>query len=172
MYAWAAAASASGKVRSTTTCRRPARDIVDMTLDHVVGTRVEDLGTEEHAGDRLIAHAERAHVERLLVAAGAPDGDAPPAIGQALHAALQHLAAHGIDDEVDALAAGELAHPVDPPRLRVVDAVVHAELVQRPQPLLARRGREHGRARALGELDRGDADAARAGLDQHGLARP
>ena len=39
------------------------------------------------------------------------------------------------------------------------------------EPIVARRGRDHGRARALRELDRGDADAAGAGLDQHGLAR-
>ena len=38
------------------------------------------------------------------------------------------------------------------------------------EALVARCGREHGRAGALRELDRGEADAARAGLDQHGLA--
>ena len=39
------------------------------------------------------------------------------------------------------------------------------------EAVVARRGREHRRAGALRELDRGDADATRAGLDQHGLAR-
>ncbi len=38
------------------------------------------------------------------------------------------------------------------------------------EPLVARRGGEHGGARALRELDRRDADASRAGLDEHGLA--
>ena len=54
--------------------------------------------------------------------------------------------------------------------MRVVDAVIEAELLQPLEPVVARRGRDHGRAGALRELDRGDADAARAGLDEHGLA--
>ena len=63
-----------------------------------------------------------------------------------------------------------LAHHVDPTRLRVVDGVVEAQRLQRFEPVEARRGGDDGRAGALGELDRGDADATRAGLDQHRLA--
>ena len=49
--------------------------------------------------------------------------------------------------------------------------MVDAERREALEPLVARRGREHGRARALRELDRGETDATRAGLHQHGLAR-
>ena len=42
---------------------------------------------------------------------------------------------------------------------------------RRAEPLVARRGRDHRRAGALRELDRGEADAAGAGLDEHRLAR-
>src|SRR5205807_560818 len=157
---------------------------LDDTLTLVDGDRIETMhcagepvtwpemfvGGEKDSGDRLIAHPERAHVEGLLVTAGAADGDAPPAIRQALHTALQHLAAHRIDDEVHSPATGQLAHPVDPSRSGVVDTVIHAELVQRRQPLLARRRREDGCACTFGELDGGDPDAAGTRLDQHGLS--
>ena len=43
--------------------------------------------------------------------------------------------------------------------------------MRRVEPVVARRGREHGRAGALRELDGGEADAAGAGLDEHRLAR-
>ena len=49
--------------------------------------------------------------------------------------------------------------------------MVEAERAEAGRALVARRGREHGRAGPLRELDRGEADTAGAGLDQHGLAR-
>ena len=48
--------------------------------------------------------------------------------------------------------------------------MVEPEFLQAVEPLVTRRRRDHGRAGALRELDRRDADAARSGLDQHGLA--
>ena len=61
---------------------------------------------------------------------------------------------------------------VDPVGVRVVDAVVEAERLQPLEPVVARRGGDHRRAGALGELDRGDADATRAGLDRAPSRRP
>ena len=49
--------------------------------------------------------------------------------------------------------------------------MIHAELDELGEPFVARRGREHRRAGAVRELDRRDADTARSGLDEHGLAR-
>ena len=40
---------------------------------------------------------------------------------------------------------------------------------ERLEPFVARRGGDHGGAGMARELDRGDADTARAGLDEHGL---
>ena len=49
--------------------------------------------------------------------------------------------------------------------------MVETEVGQPGEPIIARRGRDHRRTRAFRELDRRDADATRAGLDQHRLAR-
>ena len=68
-------------------------------------------------------------------------------------------------------AARRTRHLIDPVGLGVVDAFVHAVVVESRQPAFARRGREHGRAGALGELDRCEPDAARARLDEHRFAR-
>ena len=57
------------------------------------------------------------------------------------------------------------------PSLRVVHAVVHAQRHEPLEPVGARRGRDHRRARTLRELDRGDADATRTRLHEHRLAR-
>ena len=51
--------------------------------------------------------------------------------------------------------------------------MVEAELAQPVQPLVAGgRGEDRGRAGRLGQLDRGQPDAARTGLHEHRLARP
>ena len=148
----------------------PGRDVVDeppiiawargVVISAPRNTPVSDwLPIAEHAG-----------VERLRVAARAADGDAAAAVREALHAAGQDPPADRVDDEIDAAAAGDRADLVDPVVVRVVDAVIEPEVLQPLEPLVARRGRDHGRAGALRELDGGDADTARAGLDQHRLA--
>jgi hypothetical protein len=50
---------------------------------------------------------------------------------------------------------------VDPIVVRVVDRFVEAEGAEPFEAVVARCGREHGRAGALRELDRGEADATR-----------
>src|SRR5262249_29776054 len=122
-------------------------------------------------GDRLVAGAEGAHVDRFLVATGAAHGDAAAAISEARDTPLQDLAADRVDDEIDARAARQVANDIDPIGARVVDAFVHAEVVQRLETNVARRGRVHNCSGPARELDRGDAHTAGAGLDQHGLAR-
>ena len=79
-------------------------------------------------------------------------------------------AADGVDDEVDAAAVGELAHPLRHVLGCVVDAVVHAVLGEPAEALVARRrGDDDAGAGGLGELDGGEADATGAGLHEHRL---
>src|SRR6185312_13223816 len=98
----------------------PGGDVVDEAADHGLRARRRDLGAEEHTRERLVAHPEHARVERLRIAARAADRDAAPAVGEALHAALEDAPADRVDDEVDPPAAGELTYPIDPVVPRVV----------------------------------------------------
>jgi hypothetical protein len=75
-----------------------------------------------------------------------------------------------VDDHIGAVPAGELAHRGDEIAAAIVDAVIETERLQALQLLVARCGCEHRCAGTLRQLDRGDADAAGAGVDQCGLA--
>src|SRR5581483_5924786 len=145
------------------------RDVVDVALDHLARAVVGDLGAEEDAGQRLVAHHQHRGVERLRIAAGLADEAAAASVGERLDAADQHLAADRIDDEVDAPAIGGGSHLVDPTALGVVDGDVEAEVLQGLEAFEARRCRQHPRAGALGQLDGGHTDPAGAGLDKDGL---
>ena len=72
--------------------------------------------------------------------------------------------------DVGAAPVGQLARPLDEALAGVVDPVVEPELLQAFELLVAGRGRDHGRAGLLRQLDRGHPDATRAGVDQGGLA--
>ena len=76
-----------------------------------------------------------------------------------------------VDHEVDAPAVGEPACLVGEVVAPVVDAMVEAVLDQAAELVVARRRGEHGRTGPLGQLDRGQADAAGAGLHEHRLTR-
>ncbi len=75
-----------------------------------------------------------------------------------------------IDHQIDALAVGQLHDRLGDVAGAVVDTVIHAERLQTFEPFVTRGGCEYGRARALGQLNRGYADAARARLHQYRLA--
>ena len=89
-----------------------------------------------------------------------------PRYAAASHAACQRLAADRVDDDVGAVAAGQLADRGDEVAVAIVDAVIEPEGLQPLELVVARRGGEHGRTGALGELDGRDADAAGAGVDE------
>ena len=93
------------------------------------------------------------------------------AVPQARDAALQDLAADGVDDEIHADATGELAHVRDPVGIGVVDAVVEAER-RRGAPSRSSLDAVASTVAPgpLRELDGRDADTTRAGLDEHRLA--
>jgi hypothetical protein len=59
---------------------------------------------------------------------------------------------------------------VDEVRAGVVDPVVETQLPHAVQLLVARCGRDHGRAGPFGQLDRGHPDASGPSMDQRGLA--
>ncbi len=95
-----------------------------------------------------------------------PNADERPAVGERADAVDQVLAADRVEDHVSAAPVGQLARPLDEVLAGVVDPVVETELLQAFELLVARRGRDHGRAGLLGELDRGHPDASGSGVDQ------
>src|SRR6266702_8745582 len=114
---------------------------------------------------------ERLRLDRRAGPGGYPDADEGPAVGEYADAVDEVLAADRIDDDVCAARAGQLAGAFDEAAGRVVDPVLEPERLQPFELLVAGRGRDHGRARALGELNRGHPDTAGSGVDQNGLAR-
>src|SRR5439155_187940 len=75
--------------------------------------------------------------------------------------------ADGIDDQIDAAPAAQTPRLRDPIVVAVVYPVVQPEFLQPLQLLVAGRRGQDGRARPLGHLDSGQADAAGARLDEH-----
>ena len=172
MYACAAAASASGKVRSISTRISPSRHAE-------AGRRSSrgDAGTRSAARRRGRPRAGCCSAPTgpcaSTLGAGAarhPHADQCPAVGERADAVLQRLAADRIEDHVRAAPVGQLARPFDEVLGRVVDPVVEPELLEPLELLVAGRGCDHGGARLLGELDRRHPDASGARLDQDRLA--
>ena len=79
------------------------------------------------------------------------------------------LSRQAVEHHVNALAVGGFEDFPSEPRLAAVEHVLHA---QGPQVSLLRGagGSEYLRARGMRKLDGGEADAARAGVNQHPLA--
>ena len=126
---------------------------------------------QRRAGDRQAPAQHQAGIELALDAALHRDDDQPAVLGQALDLARHVGAGDHVEDHVDALAAGELLRLFGEVLGLVVDGVVGAEL-QAGLALVVAAGRgDHRGAQRLGHLDRRDADAAGAALDQQGLAR-
>ena len=128
------------------------------------------LGAEEHARDRGVLLHQRPHGRRSILATCLTDPADAPAVRERRDAALQRLAADGIDDEVDAAPVRQPPHLGLDARRGVVDAVVEAEVCEAGQAVVGRRGGEHRGAGRLRELDGGQADTTCAGLHEHRLA--
>src|SRR6185436_18711632 len=75
-----------------------------------------------------------------------------------------------VEDQVDAALPGDARDFRDEILLAIVDRVIGADLQAVGGLVGAADGGDHGRAEALAELDRGEADAARAAVEQRGLA--
>src|SRR5262245_5725244 len=141
-------------------------DAMQQPLDHRPDAVrvVPHLGAEEDARDRRVLLHQRPHLRRAGLPPGPTDPADPPAVGEGRDAAFERGATDGIDDDVDAAAVGDLAHPLRHVLRRVVDAVVHPVLGEAAEPLVARRGADDDAGTGcLGELDGGQADTTGAG---------
>ena len=96
--------------------------------------------------------------------------DEEPAEGRETTVALgEGGAADGVQRDVDAAAAGENPHLPLEILGTIIDARRHAHLSQ-PFVLSGRRGADDLGPEVAADLDRGEADPARAGVDQHPFA--
>ena len=111
MYAWAAAASASGKRRSMIDLELALRQIREDPVEHGAHARggERDLRAEEHAGERAVAGRERRRVDLHVAAARVSDRDRAAAVAETQQAALQGVAADRVDHEVHAAVRREFA---------------------------------------------------------------
>ena len=75
-----------------------------------------------------------------------------------------------LEDDVDALLLGQLAHDALEAVLAVVDDVIGAERLGLLDLVVGADGGDHRAADPLGELDRRRADARAAGMDEDRLA--
>jgi hypothetical protein len=172
MYASAAATSASGKVRSILDAQPAVRDPPEQVRDHRVDARVlgHQRPAEEDAAQRIVL---RPQIPRLDVRAGATrhaDADEHPAIGERADAVNEVLAADRIEDHVGAAPVGQFACPVDEALAGVVDPVVEPERLQAFELLVAGAVEITVAPACVCQLDRGQPDATRAGVDQGDLA--
>ncbi len=152
-----------------------AGDAGDQPFDHLARPdRVGgELGTEEHTGDRCILLHQRPDHRRPFLATGAADPTDSTAIGERGDTPLQHVAADGIDDEVDAATISQAQDFRGDVGLRVVDPVIHPVLAKSFEPLVTGGGGDDdGRACGACQLDRGQSDSACARLDQDRFACP
>ena len=95
-----------------------------------------------------------------LGAAHQRDEAQPPLMRQQVELARDIVAAHHVQDRIDAASArGLLAHR-DKILGAIVDGDIGAELAARRALRIGAGGRQHRAAERLGKLDRGDADAA------------
>ena len=115
---------------------------------------------------RLQDHAQ---VELDLAPGGEPDENQAATLGHAVERRREPLSRHQVEHEIDALAAGHLAHP-----LRVVGVERHemldAEVAQALQAFGGARGGDDLAAELADQLHREGADARGRAGDEHRLA--
>src|SRR5712691_2820271 len=124
---------------------------------------------DERADDLPLHPEERDDVEGHHLARVTAADHEPAVFAERVEALLEELAAHVLEDEVDAAAVGETHDLLDDVLCPVVDAVVHAELRGADELLVGARVADDDRAGEMGELDGGGADAAADRVDHHGL---
>ena len=124
----------------------------------------------QHRADQALPLAHQVADAKLgHVAAEGGDEHQPPALAQQPEVAGQVAGPDAVQDHVD--AARRRGDFLLPPAGGVVDRHVGAEIAARCQLCLRTRGHAHRGAGVAGELDGRRADAARAAVNQHGLAR-
>ena len=91
-------------------------------------------------------------------------------IAQERETVRDKLAGERIEHHIHAFAAGQASHVLDEGQGARIEHVLHAQRVQEGALLRTVRCGEDLSADALGELQRGQADAAGRGVDQHPFA--
>ena len=125
---------------------------------------------QRRAGERQPLAHDQIKVDLDLVAAQKRDLHDPPALLERGDVAWRVVAAHHVEDHVDALGVGRLADDLGEVLGLVVDRPLRAERHAGGAFLGRPGGREHARAEGLGHLDRRGADAAGTAMDQETLA--
>src|SRR6516164_2816430 len=104
---------------------------------------------------------DQAEIGFDLVAAHQRDKTEAALMRQEIELARDVIPADHVEDRIDATATGEFLAYLHEILRAVVDRDVGAVVAARPALLVRPRGGQHLGAERLGELDRGDADAAR-----------
>src|SRR5690606_33735414 len=132
-------------------------------LDRACAERDADI---RHALQRV-----QIEVELALEAAEAPDIDDPPADRGSPQILVGDARRDLIDDEVDAVPAGRLEHPVRPGRIAGIEGEIRAELGKtRPPRGISRGPDDEPGTLQPGDLERHEADAGAGALDEDALS--
>lgn len=118
----------------------------------------------------LLFDKERPQWQPHLAPGRRAASDDRPAASQAGETLREHLAADVFDDQIDAAAAGELAHGGGPIRIGSVDDMLRAQGQSEATPGVGRAGGDDAGAELEGDLNGGRADAAGAAHCQHPIA--
>ena len=131
------------------------------------------LRAERRAGQGQALEHDREQVHLHLAALEVGDVDQAPVPGQGPDVARHVIAAHHVEDDVDAvvsgLAAAELLGRLDEVLLAVVDAALRPQFLAGGAFLWRAGGGHDPRAEPAGDLDGGGADAAGAAMDEEGF---
>jgi hypothetical protein len=136
---------------------------------YALGVALERV-TEVEAEDGLVLEQESRGIDASGFAAGRAVGHDAPEVREGVEAPRERLAAHAVEDEVDALAVGNVSDFLGEVGRLVVDGMVTAEALGESQLLVGARRPEDLRARGRGELDRRGADPARRRVNQNAFA--
>ena len=175
MIRCASPAWSSGSTRSITGRMRPASSALAEAVEErrddrrLVGRRARAQGRADHL---QAAHQQCGEVELGARAAHEADDDQAAVDRERGDVGLEILAADAVEHDVDAGAAGRLAHRRREVAVAIVDRHVGAVLETAPTLLGAAGGHEDAQPRLATEADRGRADAAAAAVHEHASRRP
>nr|GEU28380.1 hypothetical protein [Tanacetum cinerariifolium] len=142
-------------------------------LDQLFGNCALELGrtgTQRRTGHRQAAEQQLSQVQLGLGAAQRGNQRQAAVVGQGADFAWHVVAAHHVQDHIDAASVGQRFHDLHEIFRLVIDAAFGAQRLAR-RHLVGAAGRgEHAVAHGAGQLDGRHADAGRAALHQQGFA--
>src|SRR6202043_3119197 len=125
----------------------------------------------EEADDVDVLHQHDVRGYLRDAAAGKADDDDAPLPGDRTQALVEGIAADRIVDDIDATTTGDVLDAIADLLARVVDEMVGAGTSGDGELVRATRGGDDLGAHRLGDLDRGQSDAAGSAEHQHPFAR-